>query len=117
MPEDTQAHDARHDVSLTIAIINAMQDGKTVAELHEEAHPNMIDPAGKFRKENGVATYNFGPYRGLPVREHPEYLEWMLSKSFAPSTMATAQTLLDEIRTENPLNYDYDDIDEEDWEC
>ena len=101
VPEGVTAHDARHDVNMTIAIINAMQDGKTAAELHEEAHPHMIDPAGKFRRENGEAVYNFGPYRGLPVREYPEYLEWMLSKSFAPSTMEAAHLLLDEIRMED----------------
>lgn len=115
VPEDTQAHDARDDVNMTMAVINAMQEGKTVAELHDEAYPDMIDPAGKFKKENGHAVYNFGPFRGLPVSDHPEYLEWMLSKSFAPSTMQAAQTLLDTIQAKERLEWDLDDpFDDED---
>lgn len=94
VPESATPHDARDDVSMTIAVINSMSEGKTVAELHEEAHPDMIDPARKFRKENGQAVFNFGPYRGTPVRDHPDYLEWMLSKSFAPSTIEAALSLL-----------------------
>ena len=110
--EETQAHDARHDVAMTIAVINAMQEGKTVDELHEEAYPDMIDPAGKFRKVDGQAVYNFGPFRGLPVSDHPEYLEWMLSKSFAPSTIEAARTLLAQF----PIDDDdpFDDPDDED---
>lgn len=96
LPEDLQAHDARHDVEMTIAVINAMQDGKTLEELHQEAHPGMVDPAGKFRREGSEILFNFGPYRGLPVSEYPEYLDWMLSRSFAPSTMDQVRALLAE---------------------
>ena len=78
---------------MTTAVINAMQQGKSVAELHQEAHPNMVDPAGKFLTENGEIIYNMGPYRGTPVQENPEYLGWMLTKSFAPSTLETARKL------------------------
>lgn len=114
VPEDAPAHDARHDVSMTIAIVKAMQDGKTVPQMHEEAHPNMIDPAGKFRRENGQPVYNFGPYRGLPVAEYPEYLEWMLTKSFAPSTMHAARALLQESYSEPPGRWPLDEyIDQE----
>lgn len=109
VPEETRAHDARDDVYMTIAIINAMQEGKTVDELHQEAFPDLVDPAGKFRKENGQVTYNFGPYRGLPVKDHPEYLGWMLSKSFAPSTMATARALLGEFWMDRDDDYDEED--------
>lgn len=119
LPEGTQAHDARHDVDMTIAIINAMQDGKNVADLHDEAHPDMIDPAGKFRMEDGQAVYNFGPYRSCPVSDYPEYLDWMLSKSFAPSTVETIHALLSEIERDEPCDY-YPhtpfDEDDEDWD-
>jgi len=82
------------DVDITVAVITAMAQGSSVEELHNEAHPQMVDPGGKFRRENGIIVYNFGPHRGAPVSEHPDYLEWMLTKSFAPSTMATARRLL-----------------------
>ena len=97
LPADLHAHDARDDVSMTMSILNAMRQGKTVAELHDEAHPGMVDPAGKFRQEAGEIRYNFGPYRGLPVSENPDYLSWMLTKSFAPSTVRIAAELLDQL--------------------
>ena len=115
VPPNKTAHDARDDVAMTIDIINAMHQGRTVAEPHEEAYPYMIDPAGKFRKQNGEPVYNFGPYRGLPVQNHPAYLIWMLSKSFAPSTMTAAQNLLAQFHIDNPYEdyEDYEDYDEE----
>ena len=113
IPEETQAHDARDDVAMTIAIVNAMQQGKTSAELHEEAHPNLVDPAGKFRKEDCVTVYNFGPYRGLPVSDYPEYLEWMLTRSFAPSTVETALNLLNNIRENETYHEDDEEFDED----
>ena len=115
VPETVRAHDARGDVTMTIAIINAMQEGKTVSELHEEAHPGMVDPAGKFRMQDGTTVYNFGPYRGLPVSDHTEYLEWMLSKQFAPSTIEAAQNLLARFRMDDECD-DYNDECDDD-EC
>lgn len=110
VPETVQAHDARGDVSMTISIINAMQDGKSVSQLHHEAHPDMIDPAGKFRKQDGETVYNFGPYRGLPVSHHPEYLQWMLTKSFAPSTLEAVRNLIAVFPVPyDPYDDDYDD--------
>ena len=106
LPKHTQVHDARHDVNITIAVINAMQEGKTVTELHQEAHADMVDPAGKFRKENGEVIYNFGPFRGMPVSQHPEYLDWMLTKYFAPSTIEAARRLLANIENDEPFNQD-----------
>ena len=51
IPEDLQPHDALDDVRMTVAVIERMANGQTAAELHAEAHPDMVDPAGKFRRD------------------------------------------------------------------
>lgn len=116
VPDHTRAHDARHDVNMTIAVVNAMQNHQTVTELHQEAHADMVDPAGKFRKEAGRTVFNFGPFRGMPVADHPEYLEWMLSKSFAPSTVEETRALLADIQPDESWDYDDEPLDDDEFD-
>ena len=97
VPDSTQAHDARHDVNMTIAVLNALHDGKTASELHREAYPDMVDTAGKFKRQDGTIVFNFGPHRGQPASRHPDFLQWMLSKDFPQSTLNVADQLLDEL--------------------
>ncbi len=59
--------------------------------------------------ERGEAVFNFGPYRGIPVRERPDYLDWMLTNNFAPSTMAAARRLPDKILEYADDGPDWDD--------
>lgn len=53
-----------------------------------------IDRDGKFKKEGGVAVFNFGKHDGEPVREHLDYLGWMLTKDFSAETKAVARYLI-----------------------
>ena len=96
VPEDIQAHDADADVDMTVAVIAALQNGKTVAELHEEGNEGMVDVAGKFRLDRGRIVFNFGPYRGCVATEEPQFLDWMLGKDFPHSTQQVARGLLRE---------------------
>ena len=89
-------HNADYDVDLTVAVIAALQDGKTVQELHEEANDGMVDVAGKFRRDRGRVVFNFGPYRGTVATEEPSFLDWMLGKDFPESTRRVARALLRE---------------------
>ena len=82
------AHDAADDVSMTIRVIEAMAGGKSVEELHDEVHSDMVDIAGKFkRNEQGEIVFGFGQYRGEVARLHNSFLNWMSTKDFPPSTM------------------------------
>lgn len=98
LPDTLRAHDAGDDARMTVAVIEAMAGSATVAELHAEGNPNMVDVAGKFvRDEQGRITFAFGKHRGDPTDAHPDFLDWMLRKDFAPSTLAVARAELDRI--------------------
>ena len=98
VPDTLRAHDAGDDALMTVAVIEAMAGSATVAELHAEGNPNMVDVAGKFvRDEQGRITFAFGKHRSDPIDAHPDFLWWMLQKDFAPSTLAVARAELDRI--------------------
>jgi len=98
VPGTLRAHDAGDDARMTVAVIEAMAGSASVDELHAEGNPNMIDVAGKFvRDEQGRVTFGFGRHRGDPVDAHPDFLDWMLGKDFAPSTLAVARAELHRI--------------------
>ena len=101
LPDDQKAHDARGDVAMATAVIEAQASSglhvsASARELHDEGARGQVDPAGKFRRrDDGVIVYGFGQYRMLPVAEHLEYLNWMLGKDFQPSTKRIAHKLID----------------------
>ena len=98
VPDTLHAHDAGDDARMTVAVIEAMAGSASVAELHAEGNPNMVDVAGKFvRDEQGRITFAFGKHRSDPIDAHPDFLWWMLQKDFAPSTLAVARAELDRI--------------------
>ena len=98
IPEDLRAHDALDDVRMTLAVIERMAGGRSAGEMHAEAHPQMVDPAGKFvRGDQDRIAFAFGKHRGDPVDRHPDFLDWMLRKDFAPSTLAVARAELDRL--------------------
>lgn len=54
-----------------------------------------IDRAGKFRKnEDGVVVFAFGKHKDRPVRDHLDYVEWILGKDFPPETKDVGRYLL-----------------------
>ena len=101
VPEDIRAHDAACDVEMTAAVIAALRDGKSMRELHAEGNEDMVDVAGKFKRDHGDVVFNFGDYRGAVAASEPRYLEWMLGKDFPESTLAIARKLLDEAYASN----------------
>ena len=108
---------------MTLAVAHAMQHGRSVEELHHEAHPDMLDPAGKFRLQDNVPVFNLGPHRGQPAHHHPDYLYWMLDKSFAPSTVEAVIHILENNKSQdqaaeddNPAARQPDDQEWEGWD-
>ena len=97
-PDDFNAHDAGDDVRMTVRILERMADGADAETLHAEGNPQMVDPAGKFtRDDNGEILFAFGKYHGTPIAEHADYLEWMRHRDFAPSTLKVVEATLDHI--------------------
>ena len=103
LPEDLKAHDAMDDVVMTLRIAEKFAGNASPQELHDEAHPDMVDSAGKFRRlESGQIVFNFGKHRNRLVGQHPDYLEWMVYKGggFSSETIRYANEFLDEIEAE-----------------
>ena len=101
--EKYKAHDAGDDVAMTAAVIDAMADGRSVQELHDEVYSDMVDIAGKFRRnETGEIIFAFGPHKGDLARFNPGFLSWMQSRDFPPSTLQAIDLIykeMDERRT------------------
>ena len=94
---DLQAHDAADDVAMTIEVIKAFAQDKSVQELHDEVHSDMVDIAGKFkRNETGEIIFAFGPHKGDLARFNPGFLHWMRAKDFPPSTLRVIDQIFDE---------------------
>ena len=95
------AHSADADTRATYEVLKAQLD--RYPELQNDvdflsefsSHTNNVDFAGRIvYNEQGVEVFNFGKYKGIPVREvfqrDPGYYSWMLQGDF---TLNTKQVL------------------------
>lgn len=72
----------------------------------------ILDLSGKFTyNEEGEIILNFGPHRGQPAKEHLDFIEWMLSKQFAPDTIKVCLSLFKE-QGVGGIDFHEDDHDE-----
>lgn len=116
-----EAHSSEDDVRAAVGVLLAQLDRypdlpRDVAGLHaicNPAHPDWIDPDGKFRWVDGVARIMFGKHSGLSLQElaraEPDYLMWMHSKDFSPELK---QIALDALRGTFPTPPD----DSDEWQ-
>lgn len=97
------AHSAEADIMATFDVFMAQlnrydipADVESLA-LYSNYDKPILDLSGKFTfNETGEVLYNFGAHMGKPVFENIDYLSWMLSKDFAPDTVAICNQLMDE---------------------
>ncbi len=95
------AHSADADTRATYEVLQAQLD--RYPELQNDidylsefsSHTNNVDFAGRVvYNEQGIEVFNFGKYKGIPVREvfqrDPGYYSWMLQGDF---TLNTKQVL------------------------
>jgi DNA polymerase-3 subunit epsilon len=90
------AHSAEADAAATYEILEA-QVGR-YAELSGDveslarftAEEDFVDFARRMVRKKGVEIFNFGKYKGRPVREvlrdEPQYYDWMMKSDFALHT-------------------------------
>lgn len=84
------AHNALADIRATAQVLNCqinMYDdiGNTVEKLSEFSTGDMVDFAGKLKKnDKGEVCYAFGKHIGQPVKMYLDYAYWMLSQDFFP---------------------------------
>lgn len=98
------AHGAQSDAAATAAVL-AMQLTRypdlpqTIEELalFSNYGKKMMDVSGKFTEdENGVIILTFGKYRGMPAKDHIDFLMWMLRADFPPDTCRIAEEIIEE---------------------
>lgn len=92
-----QAHSAAADTSVLPDLLAAFREvhGLSLEEMMVlSRRPDEVDRAGKLRRRRGEIVYAFGKHRGEPVREHPDYAEWMLGADFPSDTKRFLRRLL-----------------------
>lgn len=74
---------------------------QTVEELHKFSNfdREIVDISGKFTKnKDGEICFTFGKHRGEPAKNHPDFLNWMLTKAtFNSDTRAVASDIYGQI--------------------
>jgi len=102
--EHDGAHGAEADVLAALLVLDG-QAGRygdlprSVHELHQYmGYPDIVDPDGKFEREDGVIVFAFSDHAGKPVddvaRTDPGFLEWMLKKDFSDEAKAVVHEAL-----------------------
>ena len=95
---EIKAHDAVGDAVMTARVLEKLADGRSMVEIDRITDPERVDAAGKFKRDDrGEIVFNLGPHRGDAARKHPDYLQWMQYKDFAPSTLRVVNELLDDL--------------------
>mgnify|MGYP001554751960 CR=1 FL=1 len=89
-------HSAEADASATYEILEAQVgrypelsgDVESLAKF--TAEEDFVDFARRMIRKKGVEIFNFGKYKGRPVREvlreEPQYYDWMMKSDFALHT-------------------------------
>lgn len=88
----TEAHSAEADARATYEVLEAQinrynnlkNDVSYLAKFSEE--DDFVDFARRMVRKKGVEIFNFGKYKGKPVREvlkeEPQYYDWMMKADF-----------------------------------
>ena len=95
------AHGALADTEVLAPVMGKMKAVFGI-DLERMATLSKVDRSGKLRKnDEGVVCWNFGPYRGEPVVDHPDYIDWVLSRDFPESCKEALCNILEEMEAES----------------
>ncbi len=91
--EHPGAHDAEADVRAAVAVLESQLERYqelrgTVDELHSLCFPEeLVDFGGRLKKNGkGQTVWAFGKNRGKPVKDDPDYAQWVMKNDFPPDT-------------------------------
>jgi len=91
------AHSALSDAEALVPLARAMKRawGLEDHDLLDLSSPRgEVDRSRRLRLDDrGRVVFNFGKHAGEPVREQPEYLDWMLKSDFPPDTLEALRHL------------------------
>lgn len=94
--EHVDAHGALGDVKATVDVLVGQLSTypmlpRDLDKLHAEQWPGWIDGEGSFRFVNGVATCQFGKWRGKSMRSiEASYWDWILKNDFSADVKTLA---------------------------
>lgn len=102
------AHAAMADVDATVEILEAQLDKyhetieNDVTALHKfTGGDDFVDYARRIVLKDGVAVFNFGKHKGVPVetvfKKEPQYYDWMMQSDFALHTKQCISEILNQM--------------------
>lgn len=92
------AHTAEADAGVLPPLMRAMArvHGLDMGDLLRLSRkPDEVDRARRLRVQDGEVVFNFGLHEGEPIRDHEDYLDWMLSRDFPEETKERIRRLRD----------------------
>lgn len=105
-PIGYKAHNGKEDVYATLKVWESMMQKQLIpVDIDEQIKfgglVTAVDFARKFkRREDGVVILNIGKHKGEPATEHPDFLEWMLTKDFTEDTKRWCNKLIGEAQSD-----------------
>ena len=91
------AHSAVADAEVLIPLAAAMKRAWALEDydLLDRSRPSWeVDRSRRLRLDRGgQVVFNFGKHAGEPVRDHPDYVDWMLTADFPHDTRETLTQL------------------------
>jgi len=92
-------HSALSDAEILVPLAAAMKRvwGLEDFDLLERSRPTWeVDRSRRLRIDRGgEVVFNFGKHTGEPLRDHVDYVEWMLGSDFPPDTKQALHQLRD----------------------
>jgi len=87
------AHSALSDAEILVPLAAAMKRTWSLEDydMLDRSRPSWeVDRSRRLRLDpGGEVAFNFGKYAGEPIRDHEDYVEWMLGSDFPPDTKET----------------------------
>jgi DNA polymerase-3 subunit epsilon len=84
------SHSALSDAEILVPLAGAMKRawGLEDLDLLDRSHaPWEVDRSRRLRvTRGGEVVFNFGKHAGEPIRDHPDYVDWMIASDFPPDT-------------------------------
>ncbi len=91
------AHSALSDAEALLPLARAMKGAWALEDydlLDRSRPPGEVDRSRRLRQEpGGEVVFNFGKHSGKPVRDHDDYVEWMLQSDFPSDTLEAIRRL------------------------
>lgn len=102
-----EAHTAEADTAAMVDVFRAQVASHALPRVPDEnvvkRERRFLDRARKFYEDSdGTVRFGFGKYRHQPVKDHLDYVQWMLGRDFAEDTKNVGAKLVDRFMERAP---------------